>query len=766
MKRNASSITNKLQSGFVRSVITRVLMIFIAFSIIIACVTFYLFTSEIRHATLDDRQKQLVSFEQTISGRMSEMTSVAYNIGKDPVFYTVPVESDLKTGSEMAEMLERYLVGNSYIEHLAYSRVSEPNIIYTSKGTRDLSDFFVYTMGMTREVAASLVSEINSANSVHIELFGSGENACFTYSYPIPELASVPQAHVLMIIPMKSVTPLIDKMLVNFNGDVSVFDAEGKKIFKTDKINDEIDLSEFVKGNQKEITYKSKSGQKYVLQKTVSTTNSWTYVSTMKYSDTLTGIANKQIGFIVIVLALVTAATVIMLVIVIVQYKPIKNLAEQIAEKNQDGSSPKIIDERTLLSDRLSSLKDDSEQKQKFQTAYYEAEAASKAKSAFLSNMSHDIRTPMNAIIGMTAIARNHIGDQAYVDECLKKVQISSDYLLDIINNVLDMSRIESGRIPITAEPMHIPSLIDSVVSLMTSSAEAKSQSLSTDVALTNASVLGDNIHIVQVFVNIISNAVKFTPEGGTINITVRQSENERTDYGTYEFTFTDTGVGIPPDFIDKVFDTFSRADDGEIPKTEGTGLGMAIAKKLVELMGGNIRCESELNVGTTFIVTLPMKFAEEDLTESMSKELAKPHTNRGGVKHTVVDLSGKRILLAEDNSMNREIARLIIAETKAEVVDASNGREAVELFADNPVGYFDLIFMDIQMPIMTGYDATAEIRSMERPDAATIPIYAMTANTFDEDIRRVKAAGMNGHIGKPYNPATLYKVLSEVLCQ
>ena len=480
----------------------------------------------------------------------------------------------------------------------------------------------------------------------------------------------------------------------------------------------------------------------------------------------MSGLASKQIAFIVIVLLLLVVAIVFALASVIRQYKPISKLAAQVADEKRDAETDgQHLDERALLSDTIATLRDDREQKQKYETAFYEAEAASNAKSAFLSSMSHDIRTPMNAIIGMTAIARKHIGDQAYVDDCLKKVQVSSDYLLDIINNVLDMSRIESGRIPIAEEPVMIPALIDSVVSLMTSGVEAKGQTLRVDIgALAHPSVLGDSIHIVQVFVNILSNAVKFTPEGGELAITVREGDSDDPLAGAYTFAFSDTGIGIPPEFIDQVFDTFTRAEGAESAHTQGTGLGMAIAKKLVELMGASIRCESELGHGTVFTVEMPMKYADESDVMSPATAAAQARDNRSAAEDAAADFTGRRLLLVEDNAMNREIAKRIISETGAEIVEANDGKEAVELFAAHPAGYFDRILMDIQMPVMNGYEATAAIRAMDRPDAATVPIYAMSANTFDEDVRLVQDAGMNGHIGKPYYPQTLYKALAHAL--
>jgi signal transduction histidine kinase/ActR/RegA family two-component response regulator len=745
---------------------TRILAILIVVSVIIATASFYSFSSEIRRSILDDRQAQLAAVEGSISERMNEITSIAYNVGKDPVFYFEPVDSDPTTGREMSKMLERYLVGNNFIEHLAYCRTSEPDTIYISTGERSLREFFTTSFGMSEEAAASLIQSIHDQAKTRVAVFGNGENAYFAYLYPLPQLAVKPKAHVLMLIPTKAVQPILSALLEDSSGLAAVFDADGNEIYRVGDLNDTLSLTEFVENGGGEENYTSPSGQKYVLQKVVSDSNGWTYVSVMRLSDTLAGLANRQLLFIALIVLVLVAAIIIMLAGIVAQYTPISELAAQVAEKKQDGDPHGgVLDERALLSDTIATLRGDSEQKQKYETAYYEAEAASKAKSAFLSSMSHDIRTPMNAIIGMTAIALKHTDDPAYVEDCLRKVQVSSDYLLDIINNVLDMSRIEAGRIPIVEEPMLIPMLIDSVVSLMSSGIEAKSQTLRVDAGgIRQTAVLGDSVHLTQVFVNILSNAVKFTPEGGTLTLCARQDECGDEGQGRYVFTFTDTGIGMPPEFVSHVFDTFTRADGAVASRTEGTGLGMAIAKKLVDLMGGDISCESALGRGTVFTVVMPLRLVDEETALSHIAGADRSHLGRSGLDEPSVDLTGRRILLVEDNAMNREIARRIITETGAEVEEAQDGQKAVAFFADHPAGYYDLIFMDIQMPVMNGYEATAAIRAMDRADAAVIPIYAMTANTFDEDVRQVKSAGMNGHIGKPYNPATVYGVLAQTL--
>lgn len=771
MKEKARIFSDILKSGFVRSVAMRALAIFIIVGIIITAFTFFSFMSDLRHSILEDRQNQLSVVEKTISGRMDEIISIAYNIGTDPALYLEPMANDPISDHEMARLLERYLVGNSFIEHLAFCRTAEPDTIYTSHGKRSLSEFYISNLHMNKDEVPEIIRNIHSCAQTKITMAGSGDNSFFAYAYPLPQLSAKPLAHVLMLIPVREVDQLLETLLINSNGEAIVFDAEGNKIHSTGNLDDDLDLINFMKSGTEEMNYKAPSGRKYVLQKVVSETNRWTYVSVMRESDTLTGLANKQIAFIAAILALIIAAVVIMLASVIIQFKPISNLAAQVADKKQTaGVNEKIVDERTLLSDTIASLQDDSAQKQKYETAYYEAEAASKAKSAFLSSMSHDIRTPMNAIVGMTALARKHIEDQAYVDECLKKVQDSSDYLLDIINNVLDMSRIESGRIPITKEAILIPDLIGNVVSLMTSSVEAKHQTLEVDISgIKQPAVIGDNVHISQVFINILSNAVKFTPEYGKLSLKVTQLEADDTRFGSYTFVFGDTGIGIPPEFIGHVFDTFSRADGTVASMTEGTGLGMAIAKKLVELMDGTISCESELGKGTVFTVVMRMMYAGDE--EAKSLAAAGKSGGNDQACDALTNFKGKRILLVEDNMMNREIARRIIIETGIEVVEASNGKEALDAFTEHPEGYFDLIFMDIQMPVMNGYEAAAGIRSSSRADAKTVPIYAMTANTFDEDVRRVEAYGMNGHIGKPYTPPILYHVLNkefqkESVCQ
>jgi signal transduction histidine kinase len=762
MKEIKSKKNRGFQSQFMKSIVWRILAIFVIVSIIIIYAALRSFTSEIQKNVLEEHKNKLSFAEQTISMRLEEIASIGYNIGKDPAFYLEPIEDDPNVGDEMSEMLKRYLVGNNFIKHLAFYRISEPDTLYISTGERSIYEFFSTDLGLNRTQTDAIISGIQSQNKISMNYFNMGKNAYFAYSYPLPQLSEKPKAYVLMLIPSNEISPLFNPLVADANANVLVYDGDGREVFHMGTVEDEFSVDNFLKSSDTTQEYKASSGKKYVLQKITSTSsssNGWKYISIIDRKDTFSGIANKQIAAIFFLLIVLVISFVVMLISIFLQYKPIQDLAKELLAEKDKGNSQG--DERKLLSKAIANLKENSEQKTKYENAFYEAEAASKAKSAFLSSMSHDIRTPMNAIIGMTDLAMSHLDNRQYVEDCLKKVQISSNYLLDIINNVLDMSRIESGRIPIAKDEINIHSLVDNIVSLLTSSLEMKSQKLIVDVKdIDHPLVLGDNIHITQVFVNIVSNAIKFTPEGGTITISVHEEKGQKNKH-KYVFTFTDTGIGIPKDFIPRVFDTFSRANNYSTI-TEGTGLGMAIAKKLIELMDGTIECTSEQGIGTTFTVELPLDAVQSVPVNSMNPGYCNSLGNKPAT-FDAIDLTGKRILLVEDNEINREIAYQILLCTGAFIEQVTNGGEAVETFLNHPLYYYDLILMDIQMPIKNGYEATKEIRESSREDGKSVPIYAVTANTFDEDVRQVHDAGMNGHIGKPYNQAIIYMTLAKV---
>lgn len=518
------------------------------------------------------------------------------------------------------------------------------------------------------------------------------------------------------------------------------------------------------------------------------------------------------------------------------------------------------------------------------------ANHANASKSEFLSRMSHDIRTPMNAIIGMTAIAGTHLDDRERVSDCLSKITVSSRHLLSLINEVLDMSKIESGKIDFAEEEFNLSDLFENLLTIIQPSVQAKEQQLEMRIfGIDHEDVIGDVMRLQQVFTNIMSNAVKYTPEGGKLEIEITEKHANVYGYGCYEFVFRDNGIGMSEEFQKQIFDPFSRAEDSRISKIEGTGLGMTIAQNIVRMMNGSIRVESRENEGSKFTVTLFLKHQKtsepdvkefEDLRvlvadddecaceaacevlndigmkgewvlsgeEAVQRVLETCEEDQGffavildwkmpgmdGVEtarairklvgpdipiiilsaydwsdvegeareagvdgfiskplfrsrlvymfrqfskgeedrkieepaETVQqrDFSGKKILLVEDNELNREIAEEIIGMTGAVIESAVNGKEAVEMFRESADGYYDLVFMDIQMPVMNGHQAAAEIRKMKRKDAGRIPIIAMTANAFTEDILASKRAGMNEHITKPLDFENLMRCMDQWL--
>lgn len=520
--------------------------------------------------------------------------------------------------------------------------------------------------------------------------------------------------------------------------------------------------------------------------------------------------------------------------------------------------------------------------------AFDAANRANSAKSEFLSRMSHDIRTPMNAIIGMTAIARTHIDDTARVSDCLSKIMTSSRHLLGLINEVLDMSRIESGKVELSEEEFNLSELIDNLLYMSKEGIVAKKHELIVNIEkVEHELVIGDSLHIQQAFMNLMGNAIKYTPEGGKIRLTISERPSHIPNVGCYEFIFEDNGIGMTPEFTKHIFEPFARAEDTRINKIQGTGLGMPITKNIINMMNGDIKIETKINEGSKFIVTIFLKFQDvedinyekfvnlrvlvaddmEDNCETTCELLnemgmnsewvltgreaverveaahaedndffavildwkmpemdgiatAKEIRRRIGPDIPIIifsaydwsdiettaraagadyfiskplfkskvaylfntitdegkevpkeenpfdeikdkDYTGKRILLVEDNELNAEIATEILEVAGLNVDIACDGSEALDKFSYSEPGHYDLIFMDIQMPGMNGYETTNAIRILPRKDARTIPIIAMTANAFAEDVAAAKASGMNEHIAKPLDMARLNEILN-----
>lgn len=519
--------------------------------------------------------------------------------------------------------------------------------------------------------------------------------------------------------------------------------------------------------------------------------------------------------------------------------------------------------------------------------AFDAADAANRAKSDFLSRMSHDIRTPMNAIMGMTAVAVMHIDDKEYLMECLNKITLSSRHLLALINDVLDMSKIESGRVTLSEEEFDMPKTVESLLAIIHPQIEAKKQNLKVNVSqISHEKVIGDPLRLQQVFVNIMGNAVKFTPEGGTITFSISEKTSHIQGSGCYEFVFEDNGIGMKQEFIEKIFEPFARAENASSQNIEGTGLGMAISRNIVRMMNGDIEVESKLGEGSRFTVRVYLKLQdvvkesteylqelrvlvaddEQDACQNACEILNSigmyadgvysgdeaigklQDAQESGDEYSVVildwkmpgkcgiettreireklgedvpiiilsaydwssieqeareagvnafiakplfesrllyvlksvigeqeeeevtdidnfeqsDYSGKRVLVVEDNDINIEIAEELLSYVGIEVEKARDGQQAVDIVRDRPENYYDLIFMDIQMPVKNGYEAAKEIRESEREDLKTIPIIAMSADAFSDDIQRCLSVGMNAHVAKPIELPKLLEALEK----
>ncbi len=383
------------------------------------------------------------------------------------------------------------------------------------------------------------------------------------------------------------------------------------------------------------------------------------------------------------------------------------------------------------------------------------AEEGNRTKTSFLFNMSHDIRTPMNAILGFAEIAQHSFGDTAKLKDCIEKIQVSGRHLLHLIDNVLEMAKIENGKVTLTEECCNLEECIEKARNTLQTEIDKKHLIFRTDMStVKNKCVYCDDIRINQILCNLFSNAVKFSKPGGSILITLSQKMCALQEYAAYEIRVKDTGIGMTPEFLSRIFEPFEREHTSTVSQTQGIGLGMSITKTLIDLMGGTIQVFSEPDKGTEFVLQFTFKLQEQVLPEQQpAAEAASAN-----------DFSGRRLLLVEDNELNMEIAQELLRTVGFSVETAQNGQIAVEMVRNSTAGYYDAILMDIQMPVMNGYQASREIRRLENRELSEIPIIALTANTFDEDKKEALSSGMNAYVAKPIDVMVLYETLKKIL--
>ncbi len=393
--------------------------------------------------------------------------------------------------------------------------------------------------------------------------------------------------------------------------------------------------------------------------------------------------------------------------------------------------------------------------KQKIEQEKLNAQKANEAKTKFLMSMSHDIRTPMNAIIGMTELANYHIDDKEKVQDCLKKISDSSSMLLYLINNVLDMSEIENGELKLKDSSFELKEVVEKIYVVLEQNALAKGISFVVDCKdIQHNKLIGDAVRLRQVLMNLLSNSLKFTPSGGLVTLRVKEEDSNENGYAAFLIEVKDTGIGMKQEFIDKmIFKPFERGEAGTARRTEGNGIGMSITKNILDVMGADLHIESEVGKGSKFSIHAKLKIDEESAYEEQEQASKVPN------------LAGKKLLVVEDNLVNMEIIVSILERTQVGITKAWNAEEALKIYEESEEGYFDLILFDVMLPGMNGDEAVKVLRGMDRKDALEIPIFAMTANAFAEDVENSLRSGMNEHLSKPVDIDTLFKKLHEYLC-
>ena len=581
----------------------------------------------------------------------------------------------------------------SYISTLPHLNPEKVYLIYRNRFEEPIS--IMTESGEVKLIYSGILYDIDNLNNTVSQEF-AGENNTFIYN-DTNGVMMYKSFGIRLLIDGYNIYPKFSQCEIIYNEDPDI-------------------LEQKCRNHETVVVALNINGEEYYFCSAPIAPKDWSvaFIAQSKYLDDVSGNAFSRIILYIGLIFILLGTAIVYLVITIYKNKSIKKSNEEIIKLNND------------------------------------LESATKAKSDFLSNMSHDIRTPINGIIGMTTIAKNVPGNPDKTNECLNKIEGASSHLLSLINDVLDMTRIERGKTEISSNPIDIRTIFDNCCSIIKGQISDRDLEFNTEFYCDHPHIFGDELHLRQIFINILGNAVKFTQDGGKINFTCKEM-NVVENKINLSFEIEDTGIGMRQEFLDKIFEPFSQDEGGARSKYNGTGLGMAISKQLTDLMDGTINVQSELGKGSKFTVTIPFEIN----TEEVVKEVHIPSST---------NLTGVKLLLVEDNELNMEIASELLEEAGAIITQAGNGLQAVNLFIDNDPGTFDAILMDIMMPVMSGLEAAKTIRSLPRDDALTIPIFAMTANAFESDIKATKEAGMNAHLSKPIQIDEVIKTIAYFL--
>ena len=686
---------------------------------------FFLYHTYIQDIIYEERLNQMEEITRQMFQNLEDVIDSHWDRVTEECNYLR--DANIQTTDELCRHMKKKYELSAYADHkITLMAVDSEGGYYTESGKRGLFrdlDYFEESPEKTSFVFDSMTdnqSKMVFLNRLpeHIYL-QNGEKKTSILYFGIAQ-------------DMDQLNPYFNCEAYNGNNSVYVLDDNGSKLFNSNQV-------ELFKGHN---VFSVLQNMKYFYGLKRMENAEWTLIFLVPAEYVATNTL-KLVNFVMVFIVIFTVivAVCVMLGISFVMYR---NQQEAIRVERENNAKLETVNTKLRQA------------KQAAEDAFQVAQEANRSKSSFLANMSHDIRTPMNAIIGITSLIRHDAGDKGKVIEYADKIDTSSQHLLGIINEVLDMSKIEAGKTVFKYSDFSILDFIQELDTIFRSQISEKKQTLTiTKENIRHQWVNGDQVHLMQIFSNLLSNAIKYTQEGGEIQLLAEECESNSSVYAKYRFLVCDNGMGMSADFKNMIFDAFTRAENSLTNKIQGTGLGMAITKNLVDLMGGTIDVESEPGQGSCFEVFMDLKIAEERSVSPDSQ--AETEEQDGNI------LKGMRFLCAEDNELNAEILTELLKIEGAECTICENGQRVLETFEQSVPGDYDMILMDVQMPVMNGYEATKAIRRSSHELAKTIPIIAMTANAFSEDIQHSLAAGMNAHISKPVDMKTLEKTIRSI---